>query len=162
MFSFPQVPITRLKVLHHIGTGTIHHYWHPPRRQPVTYTIHCIPRSSPTPSTTNVTTTPLDIAYADDVDFVSHSLVFLNQVESIAPTCLRHWFLFVNESKTERTSMTPETDLVAEVWRVAKKLRSLLGDAEDVACRKQLALLAFRQMWTLWLGRQHVGEALHL
>ena len=56
MFSFPQVPITRLKVLHHIGTGTIH-YWHLPRRQPVTYTIHCIPRSSPTPSTT-VTTTP--------------------------------------------------------------------------------------------------------
>ena len=105
---------------------------------------------------------PLDIAYADDVDFVSHSLVFLNQVESIAPTCLRHWFLFVNESKTERTSMTPETELLAEVWRVAKKLRSLLGDAEDVACRKQLALLVFRQMWTLWLGRQHFGEALHL
>ena len=48
---------------------------------------------------------PLDIAYADDVNFVSHSHAFLNQVESIAPTCLRHWFLFVNESKTERTSM---------------------------------------------------------
>ena len=36
---------------------------------------------------------PLDIAYADAVDFVRHSCAFLNQVESIAPTCLRHWFL---------------------------------------------------------------------
>ena len=83
-----------------------------PRRQPVTCTIHCIPRSSPTRSKTNATTTPsnryklpLDIAYADDVDFVSHSRAFLSQVRSIAPSCLRHWFLFVNESKTERTSM---------------------------------------------------------
>ena len=78
---------------------------------------------------------PLDIAYADDVDFGSHSLAFLNQVESITPTCLRHWFLFVNESKTEKTSMTRETNPVAEVWRVTKKLGPLLGDAEDVAHR---------------------------
>ena len=47
---------------------------------------------------------PLDIAYADDVDFVSHSRTFLDQMERI-PTCLKHWFLIVNESKTERTSM---------------------------------------------------------
>ena len=94
---------------------------------------------------------PLDIAYADAVDFVSHSRAFLNQVESIAPTCLRRWFLFVDESKTERISMRRETDRVAEVWRVTKKLGSVLGDAEDMARRKQLALLAFRRMWTLWL-----------
>ena len=58
--------------------------------------------------------------------------------------------------------MRRETDRVAEVWRVTKKLGSLLGDAEDVAHRKQLALLALRRMWTLWLQRQHVGEALRL
>ena len=92
---------------------------------------------------------PLDIAYADDVEFVSQSRPFLKQVESIAPTCQRHWFLLVNESKTERTSMRRETDYVAEVWRVTKKLGSLLGDAEDVARRKQLALLAFCRMRTL-------------
>ena len=92
---------------------------------------------------------PLDITY--DVDFVSHSRAFQNQVESIAPTCLRRWFLFVDESKTERISMRRETDRVAEVWRVTKKLGSVLGDAEDVARRKQLALLAFCRMWTLWL-----------
>ena len=40
---------------------------------------------------------PLNIAYADDVDFVSHSRAFLDQVESIVPTCLRQWFLIVNE-----------------------------------------------------------------
>ena len=105
---------------------------------------------------------PLDIAYADDVDFVSHSRTFLNQAESIAPTCFRHWFLFVNENKTERTSIRRETDRVAEVWRATKKLGSLLWDAEVVARRTQLALLAFRRMWTLWLRRQHVSEALQL
>ena len=68
---------------------------------------------------------PLDIAYADDVDFVSHSRAFLSQVGSIAPSCLRHWFLFVNQSKTEED--LHETNHVAEGWRVTKKLGSLLG-----------------------------------
>ena len=45
---------------------------------------------------------------------------------------------------------------------MAKKLGLLLGDAEDVAHRKQLALVAFHWMWTLWLRRQHVSEALRL
>ena len=94
---------------------------------------------------------PLDIAYADDVDFVSHGHAFLDQVESIVPTCLRQWFLVVNESKTERISLRRETDQVAEEWRMTKKLGSLSGDAEDVPRRKQLALVAFHRMWTLWL-----------
>ena len=33
---------------------------------------------------------PLDIAFADDVDFVSHSHAFLNQVERTVLTCLIH------------------------------------------------------------------------
>ena len=69
----------------------------------------------------------LDIAYADDVVFVSHSRTFLDQVESIAPTCLRHWFLVVNECKTERTSMRRETNCVAEVWRVTKNAWITIG-----------------------------------
>ena len=88
----------------------------------------------------------MDIAYADEVNFVSYSRALLDQVESITPLCLRRWFLVVNESKTERTSMRRETDKVAEVWRMTKMLGSLLGDAEDVARRKQLALVVFRQM----------------
>ena len=47
---------------------------------------------------------PLDIAYVDEVDFVSHSRTFLDQMERIIPTCLRHWFLIVNQSKMKRTS----------------------------------------------------------
>ena len=76
---------------------------------------------------------PLDIAYADDVHFVSHSHAFLNLVESIAPTCLRRG-----------------ADRVAEVWRVTKKLGSLLGDAEDVARRNS---------WLCWhsTGCGHCG-----
>ena len=105
---------------------------------------------------------PLDIAYADDVDFVSHNRTFLDQMERIIPTCLKHWFLIVNESKTERTSLRRETTRMTEVWRTTKKLGSLLGDAEDVARRKQLALVAFRRMWTIWLRRQQINEALRL
>ena len=36
---------------------------------------------------------PLDIAYTDDVDFVSHSHAFLNQVERTVLTYLIHWAL---------------------------------------------------------------------
>ena len=56
---------------------------------------------------------PLDIAFADDVDFVSHSCTFLYQMKKIIPTCLRHWFLIVNERQT--TSMRRETNRLAEV-----------------------------------------------
>ena len=87
--------------------GTVQHLTPPlapPRRQPVTCAVHCVPRSSLAWSTTNDTTVPsnrhiyidlsLDIAYADDVDFVSHSRTFLDQMERIIPTCLRHWLLY--------------------------------------------------------------------
>ena len=36
---------------------------------------------------------PLDIAYADDEDIVSHIRAFLNQVERTVATCLMHWAL---------------------------------------------------------------------
>lgn len=105
---------------------------------------------------------PLDIAYADDVDFVSHSRAFLDELEGIVSTCLHRWFLDVNEAKTERTSLRREIDRSAEVWRTTKKLGSLLGDAEDVTRRKQLASVAFHRMWTLWLRKQQVSESLRI
>ena len=75
----------------------------------------CIYRSSLTLSMANDTTKQtrtsnerkpyIHIVCTDDVDFVSHSRTFLDQMKKIKPTCLRHWFLIVSESKKERTSM---------------------------------------------------------
>ena len=75
----------------------------------------------------------------------------INMSKTMVPHC--QW-------KTERTSLRRETDRVAEEWRMTKKLGSLLGDAQNVARKK--TLLAFHQMWTLWLRCQHVSEALCL
>ena len=80
----------------------------------------CIYRSSLTLSMTNDTTKQtrtsnrhkpyINIACTDNVDFVSHSRNFLDQMKKIIPTCLRYWFLIVSESKKERTSMRRETN----------------------------------------------------
>ena len=125
--------------------------------------------SSPTWSTTNATTTPSNrhrlaprhclcrCCWLCETQLClskSGGKHCTNMSETLVP--------FVNKSKTKRTSMRRETDRVAEVWRVTKKLGSVLGDAEDMARRKQLALLAFRRMWTLWLRWRHVGEAQRL
>ena len=105
---------------------------------------------------------PLDVAYADDVDFVSYSREFLDTVEQTAPGSLNEWFLKVNPTKTEHTSVIRQPGREGEDWRMTKKLGSLLGDGEDVARRKQLANVAFHQMTALWLRRHHISEELRL
>ena len=82
---------------------------------------------------------PLDVEYADDTDFISTSRLFLDDIERIAPACLAEWSLTINASKTERWSVCRHADRVDEEWRMTRKLGSLLGEAEDVARRKQLA-----------------------
>ena len=105
---------------------------------------------------------PLDVAYADDVDFVSYTREFLDTVEQTAPGSLLQWFLTVNPTKTEHTTVNRQVNREGEEWRMPKKLGSLLGDGEDVAHRKQLANVAFHKMKTLWLRRHHVSEVLRL
>ena len=105
---------------------------------------------------------PLDVAYADDVDFVSYSRAFLDAVEQIVPGSLLEWFLNVNPTKTEHTTIKREPGREGEEWRMTKKLGSLLGDGEDVARRKQLANVAFYQMKSPWLRRNHISEELRL
>ena len=81
---------------------------------------------------------PLDVEYADDIDFISYSRPYLNEIERIAPNCLAEWSLQINAAKTERTSVSRQVDRTHEPWRTTRKLGSL-GDAEDVARRMQLA-----------------------
>ena len=91
---------------------------------------------------------PLDVEYADDIDFISYSRPYLNDIERIAPACLAEWSLQINAAKTERTSVSPQVDRAHEPWRTTRKLGSLLGDVEDVARRMQLANVSFHKMWT--------------
>ena len=105
---------------------------------------------------------PHYIAYADDVDFISNSNVFLNEVQRLAPGCLLQWHLITNESNTEHTNIHRRNTRDVEQWRKTRKLGSLMGDAEDVTRRKQLAAVAFQRLWSLWVRKRHICEGLRL
>ena len=53
-------------------------------------------------------------------------------------------------------------DRIEEDWRMTRKLGSLLGEAEDIARRKQLANVAFRKLSTVWFRRAHISLQLRL
>ena len=99
---------------------------------------------------------------ADDTYFISTPRSFLDDIERIAPPYLAEWSLTINGSKTERTTISRHVDRIEEVWRMTRKLGSLLGEAEDVARRKQLANVAFRKLWTVWFRRAHISLQLCL
>ena len=105
---------------------------------------------------------PLDVEYADDIDFISYSRPYLNDIERIAPACLAEWSLQLNAAKTERTSVSRQVVREHEQWRTTRKLGSLLGDAEDVARRMQLANVSFHKMWTVWFRGARISLPLRL
>lgn len=105
---------------------------------------------------------PFELEYADDADFVSTSTKWLSDLEPVISDTLQEWHLEVNTSKTEWTTIARDKDRVAEHWRSTRKLGSLIGDAEDVSRRKQLASAAFNSMRSLWQQRQHIGEKLRI
>ena len=96
------------------------------------------------------------------IQTLSTSRPFLNDIERIAPPCLAEWSLTINGSKTERTSISRHVDRIEEEWRMTRKLGSLLGEAEDVARRRQLANVAFRKLSTVWFRRAHLSLQLRL
>ena len=75
---------------------------------------------------------PLGVEYADDIDFISYSRPYLNEIERIAPVCLGEWSLQINAAKTERTRVSRQVDRTHEPWRTTRKLGSLLAEVEDV------------------------------
>ena len=76
--------------------------------------------------------------------------------------CRPEWSLTINASKMERSSVCRHADRVDEEWRMTRKLGSLLGEAEDVARRKQLANVAFRKLSTVWFRRSRISLPLRL
>ena len=102
------------------------------------------------------------LSMPNDTDFISTSRLFLDDIERIAPACLAEWSLTINASKTERSSVCRHADRVDEEWRMTRKLGSLLGEAKDVARRKQLANVAFRKLSTVWFRWSRISLPLRL
>ena len=93
---------------------------------------------------------PKEIAYADDVDFIS-----LNQHEDIAEiqNILAQYNLQVNREKTEYTNLERKNNTQEEEWRTTKKVGSLIGDVEDIARRKSLSNIALNKLYTVWIRK---------
>ena len=96
------------------------------------------------------------IAY--NVDCISNSNVFLDEVQRLAPECPLKWHLTISESKTEHTKIHRGSTGDVEEWRKKLKLGSLLGDVED----KQLAAVAFQRQWSPWIRKRNISEWLRL
>ena len=90
---------------------------------------------------------PSEVAYADDCDFISSkSFADIDKIEPV----LGESSLFTNKDKTEYTKLKRDKDRNKETWRNSKKVGSLIGDAEDVKRRKQLASAALNKLQKLW------------
>ncbi|XP_029655928.1 uncharacterized protein LOC115229770 [Octopus sinensis] len=94
------------------------------------------------------------VAYADDVDFISSDRDALESLLEVMPNRLAEWFLNVNVEKTEFTELPKQKFKLDEHWRKVKKLRSLLGDEQDVTMRKTHANSALRSLKENWLKRK--------
>ena len=82
-----------------------------------------------------------DIAYADDVDFISKDGVNLNIVEKI----LEKWNLKMNFTKTETLKIGSDNE-----WKKAKKLGMLLDTKQEWKRRKQLTTMAMLKLKKIW------------
>ena len=106
---------------------------------------------------------PEEIIYADDCDFVTQSELRKIKLNEIVSNILKEDNLIVNNEKTEHTVIKRiEKNKNAELWRHTKKLGSLLGDSEDIARRKQLAIVAFGNLNNIWIRKDKVREELRI
>ena len=94
---------------------------------------------------------PTEIAYADDVDFIS--LIKHKDIKKVSEI-LKKFNLLVNNDKTEYTTLSRKKSKQEEEWRKVKKVGSLLGDEEDIERRKQLATVAMNKLQLIWIKNQ--------
>ena len=91
---------------------------------------------------------PTELAYADDVDFVSEKgHVNVNNVQRK----LSRFNLNVNTDKTEHTELKQKESKVDEKWRETKKVGSSLGDNEYIERRKTLSNIAINKLFNIWI-----------
>ena len=104
---------------------------------------------------------PDEAEYADDVDFITMNEHRKKRTDIVVGPTLLEGNLKVNDSKTEHTAIK-RGDRNAELWRSSKKLGSLLGDIEDIAHRKQLAIVQANDLNKLWIRNIYISEKLRL
>ena len=104
---------------------------------------------------------PLEMEYADDVDFLDEEKEPLDGLLPVAAEQLKAVNLFMNEAKTEYThvylanshEVNQEGDNIRgeEKWRKSRILGSLLCSTTDISARCVMGHIAFRSFWKLWI-----------
>ena len=99
---------------------------------------------------------PNEIAYADDVDFISMKE---HRDVSVIQEKLKPHDLNVNTDKTEYTIIQRKINTEEKHWRSTKKVGSLIGDEEDVTRRKSLSTVALNRLHTIWIRKDKIKQA---
>jgi hypothetical protein len=86
---------------------------------------------------------PQELCYADDSDYSTLSTSHRDRILDATYEILPQRNLKVNQDKTEHTMIKQSGNTQ---WRKVRKLGSLLGDSEDIAKRKQLAIAGMRRL----------------
>ena len=104
---------------------------------------------------------PLEMEYADDVDFIDEEKDTLDRLLPTAGQILKDSNLFMNEAKTEFTHVylsdtqeKGENDELLrgkEEWRNSKILGSLLCSTSDITSRCVMGNIAFQSFWKIWI-----------
>ena len=104
----------------------------------------------------------VETIYADDADFITTEEDQNQKLNNIIKDILNEDNLHVNENKTELTIIERKAERNTEEWRNVKKLGSLLGDSEDVVRRKQLAIVANKNINQLWIRKDKISLKVRL
>ena len=94
---------------------------------------------------------PEELLYADDADFNTLDAKQKDKLNGCVADILNEYNLMVNNDKTEHVILQ-RGKWNEEKWRNVLKLGSLLGDAEDIARRKQLTIAAMKKLETVWFS----------
>ena len=100
---------------------------------------------------------PEEEVYADDTDFTSDSKEQKDKVVKAAEKVFPTRNLKTNEHKTEHTGVE-RGDRNTETWTHVKIVGSLIGDAEDITKRKQLAIASMNNLQKVWIRKDPISE----
>ena len=93
---------------------------------------------------------PEEIVYADDCDFITEIGKAKVNIYGKAKEIITSKNLLVNEEKTEYTTVKRGLKEEKGEWRNVIKLRSKVGDREDIQRIKELSTIALAKNYTIW------------
>ena len=132
-----------------------HAYARPTEKQVDTLLYHDHPYAINMPEPTM----PDETCYADDGDFIYEKEFEKDKLLFIVGDVLLIENLQVNCDKTEVTEYRRENNKSEEKWRHVIKLGTTLGDTEEMIRRKQLSIVAMKEMNELWSRKDKVQVA---